>query len=341
MAIEHNISNQYVFSSELEDILITGVTSALSFEVLLNGNSIFSSSFTPGVDGTVRIYDISTLLSAYITGVYGDFTFKIAGEETQVRVFRSNVSVASQARFFLSSYFLSSAMAKKITTLKRYETLSFYAFESCDVYVEAIYYDGRLVTKQHFLLSSTDVKVDDVNTVDVSSMNFLDYSCGELISYTVVAGRRRYTFELHDGMPEAEPALMFLNNFGVWETIYLVGTREAKTETKRSLAYINGKYTLYHLDEQKHYKAKTGVLLGGMLAIAEDLARSKSIFTLDSHGEAVDEIVITEGEFVHTNADEALPSFTITYRRCRRCSAMVDVVRPPKLFDKTFDNTFD
>ena len=341
MAIEHNITNQYLFASELEDIVITGVTSSLSFEVLLNGETIFVSSFTPGNDGSVRIYDISSLLSTYITGVFADFTFRIAGEDIPVRVFHSNAPVAAQARFFLSSYFLSSAMKKKITALNRCETLSFYAFEPCDVYVEANYYDGRLVTRQHSIISSADVKVEDVNTIDVSSMNFLDYSLGELISYIVVAGRRRYTFEVQEGLPEAEPAFMFRNNFGVWETIYFVGTRTTSPEMKRSLAYINGKYSLYHIDEQTLYKAKTGVLLGGMLAIAEDLARSKSIFTLDSHGEAVDEVVITEGEFEYTNADDALPSFVATYRRSRRCSAMVDVVRPPKLFDKTFENTFD
>lgn len=343
MAIEHNITNQYLFASELEDIVITGVaTSSLSFYVSLGEDIIFSTSYVPNKDGVVQIYDISSLLLTYITGVYADFTFGIAGETTLVRVFRTNAPVAEQARFFLPSFFLSSAMGKKITVLNRFETLSFYAFEPCDVCVEANYYDGRLVTRQHTIISSAEVLVDDINTINVSPMNYLDYSLGELISYTVVAGRRRFTFEVQEGMPDAEPAFLFKNNFGVWETIYLVGTRETVAEIKRSLAYINGKYTLYDVDEQQVYKAKTGVLLGGMLAIAQDLVRSRSIYTLNSRGETVDEVVITDSNDVKfTNDYNALPSFTLTYRRSRRCSAMVDVVRPPKLFDKTFDNTFD
>lgn len=342
MAIEHNITNQCIFASELEDIVVTGVATSLSFYVSLGGEIIFSTSYVPNKDGVVRIYDISSLLLTYITGVYADFTFGVASETIPVRVFHTNAPVAEQARFYLPSFFLSSAMGRKITILNRYETLSFYAFEPCDVYVEANYYDGRLVTRQHSICSSADVKVDDVNTINVSPMNYLDYSLGELISYTVIAGRRRFTFEVQDGIPEADPAFLFKNNFGVWETIYLVGTRETAADIKRSLAYINGKYTLYDVDEQQVYKAKTGVLLGGMLAIAQDLVRSRSIYTLNSRGETVDEVVITDSNDVKfTNDYNALPSFTLTYRRSRRCSAMVDVVRPPKLFDKTFDNTFD
>ena len=63
MAIEHNITNQYLFASELEDIVITGVaTSSLSFYVSLGEDIIFSTSYVPNKDGVVQIYDISSLL---------------------------------------------------------------------------------------------------------------------------------------------------------------------------------------------------------------------------------------------------------------------------------------
>lgn len=342
MAIEHNITHLQMFSSEFEDIVATGVTaSTMPFSIVFDGITIFSSSFVPDSKGVVRIYDVSSLLKPYIKDVFADFTFRISGHDMPVRVFSSNAPVAESARLFLSSFFLSSAMSKKITALNRYEVLSFYALESCAVTVEARYFQNELIVKNFELLSASEVLVDNVTTIDVSPRLFEDYSMGELISYTVIAGRRRYTYEIHNGLQSAEPAVIFKNNFGVWETMYLVGTRESSTEMTRSLAYINGRYTLYHLDEQQLYKAKTGALLGGLLPIAQDLLRSRSIFLLNSRGEATDEIVITDEDDKFTNDDNELPVFTITYRRSRRTSSLVDVIRPPKLFDKTFDKTFD
>lgn len=340
MAIEHNITHSYMFTSEFEDIVITGASS-VSFSIIHEEETIFTSSFIADGNGVVRIFDISSLLSTYISGVFADFIFRINGEDTAVRVFYSNAPVAEGARLFLPSFFLSSAMHKKRTALYRHEVLSFYAFDACEVYVEACYYGTGLVTKQYPLIAAAELVLNDVTSVDASPMQFVDYSLGDLVCYTVVAGRRRFTFEIGEGMPSAEPAIIFRNNFNVWETIYLVGTRESTPEIKRSLAYINGKYSLYHIDEQHLFKAKTGILLGGMLTIAGDLARSRNVFLLNSRGEATDEIVISDADLKHTNDDNALPSFIFTYRRKRRCSAMVDVVRPPKLFDTTFDKTFD
>lgn len=339
MAIEHNITHSYMFSSEFEDVVITGASS-VSFSVAFEDKIIFSSSFVADANGVVRIFDISTLLSTYISDVYADFVFRINGQDTPVRVFHSNAPVPESAHLFLTSFFLSSAMHKKRTAHNRREVLSFYAFEACDVYVEAYYYNKSLVSHRYPLIAAADLAVDDVTAIDVSPMKFVDYSLGELLFYKVVAGRRNFTFELND-FPAAEPAVIFKNNFGVWETMYFVGTRESTPEIKRSLAYINGEYSMYDIDEQHLYKVKTGVLLGGNLSIAEDLARSKCVFLLDSHGEATDKIVFTDSDTKYTNNNDELPAFVFTYRRSRRNSSLVAVVRPPKLFDRTFDRTFD
>lgn len=65
MAIEHNITHSYMFSSEFEDVVITGASS-VSFSVAFEDNTIFSSSFVADANGVVRIFDISTLLSTYM-----------------------------------------------------------------------------------------------------------------------------------------------------------------------------------------------------------------------------------------------------------------------------------
>lgn len=340
MAIEHNIQNSLMFSTELEDIIVTGVSSSLTFAIAVGDETIYSTTFTPDADGTIHIYDISSILDSHIPATFADFTFYIGSQTVPVRVFHSYAPVAENACSFLPSFFLSSAMKKKITTTYRIEVLSFYAIDSCEVFVEACYYNGQFNTKRHSLIAAADVTLNEIISLNVSAKRFEDNSLGELISYTVVAGKRRFTFDILD-IYTAEPAFLFMNNFGVWETFYFSGTRESIPEIKRSLAYINGKYSLYDIDEQQLFKARTGVLLCGSLAIAEDLSRSKSIFLLDSRGNAGDEVVITDEERKYTNDDNAMPTFSYTYRRCRRKSGLIEVIRPPKLFDKTFDETFD
>jgi hypothetical protein len=190
-------------------------------------------------------------------------------------------------------------------------------------------------------MSEQDVVLNAINSVNVSPAKFVDNSVGELISYVVRAGERSFSFEVDSTLAKADPALLFRNNFGCWETMYLTGTIETEYEIKRSHAYIDGKFRLYDIDDTESFKANSGVLLDSMVRLGMDLARSKSIFLLDSTGMANDEIVISDSEIKYTNDDDSMPTFDYTYRRASFVSGMLHTIRPPKLFDKTFDITFN
>ena len=342
-----NTSSSCVFITHMQSMHIVEAKKNVTFSIEKNNEIVFTAKFVPDSKEEIHIHNLRDILENNIEGVFARFTF-IAKEDNSGQytrtysVFKSAVRVSETADEFLPSFFLTTLINRKITQLKRYETLSFYTENKCNVYVVASYFnDNNIYTKEIELMSENDVKTRDINSVDVSPSRFVDDSIGNLTSFVVRAGERSFSFNVDATLPKSEPSIIFLNNFACWETMYLTGTVETELELKRSHAYIDGSYRIYDIDETELFKANSGILLDGMINLGKDLARSKSVFLLDSMGVASDEIVITDSEIKYTNDDDAMPTFEYTYRRASLVSAMIHTIRPPKLFDKTFDTTFN
>lgn len=342
MNFSDNINSAIVFSTELDIISISGVNAELSFAIAKNDVVRFETKYTPDTDGNITIYGIRKILDIYIDNVFSDFSFIFNETTFTIRVFKSSIRFTETASYYLSSFFLTTLQLSKISSPERFETLSFYpqTGESYDVYAAITYYNGIISTKEITLIAAADLVVNEVNTLDVSPHKFEDDNLGTIISVVVNAGKRSFVFYLDGYQPSAEPALLFCNNFGCWETIYLTGTMDTESEFKRSHALINGAYRQYDYDEAEILKANSGILLGNMLRLGMDLARSKSIYMLDSQGKAGEELIITSSEIKYSNDDDALPSFDFTFRRSLM-QPLFDVFRPAKLFDSTFDITYN
>ena len=345
--IQDNREGGLAFSTHLQDLWIDGASGSVTFLIAVGGITVFSAEYVPDGNGEIRLYNLRRILESHIDGVFADFVFTVketgkSNHSVSYRVFKTAVRVSESAEEFLPSFFLTTLINRKTTQLGRYETLSFYPQSVCSVYALASYYCvSGIETKEVPLMSEQDVVLDAVNSVNVSPSKFVDDSIGELIGYVVRAGERSFSFEVDPTQAKAEPALLFRNNFGCWETMYLTGTVETEYEIKRSHAYIDGKFRQYDIDDTESFKANSGILLDSMLRLGMDLARSKSIFLLDSMGVANEEIVFTDSEIKYTNDDDSMPSFDYTYRRDSFVPSMLNNIRPPKLFDKTFDVTFN
>lgn len=342
MAISHNINSNIVFSTELDIINISGVVDVLPVAILNRGVTVFTTDYIPDEAGNVVIYSIKKVVEAYIENVFSDFTFIFGDKSVNVRVLRSAIRISETAAGFLPSFFLTTLINSKKTALGRYETLSFYPQESCNVYAVVSYLDGdTLLSYDVELMSADDVILNAVNIVNVSPSRFVDESRGTLVNIVLHAGKRLFTLEIDDMLPSADPAFIFRNNFGCWETFYLTGTKETEYSIKRSHAYIDGYYKQYDFEDTEIFNANSGILLGNMLSLGMDVARTTNVFLLDIQGAAGDEIVLTDSEIKYTNDDDALPTFDYTFRRCTVVTALLKTIRPSNLFDKTFDFTFN
>ena len=335
-----NLSNigTYAFSSEL-DVLQVTTAAAINVTITHGSSVVLSSTYTP-VNGVVTIYHLNKLLAPLITDVVADFTFSDGTTSKTVHVVRAGVLVNEAADTFLPSFFLSTVMTERDTMSGRHECVSFIATGQDAVEVVAIctYVDGSTVNTATKSVAA-ELAAGELHTVDVSPDQFVDSTHGTLVSYVVVAGERKMRYRVRPAAT-SEVAMIFRNAFGAWETIYLPGSRATEPEYTRETANVNGKLTLYNLDETMQWVSHSGILRPGGVTLAHDLARSKDVFLLDG-ATAGDAIVITAVDVKTTGDWDENADFTFTWRRATNLTAMLEAQRPPKLFDDTFDETYD
>ncbi len=330
-----------MFVSEFARLTFTSVEQNVSFVVLKGSEEVFRTSFFTDSRGRVTVYDLDRLLETLIPDLYAEFTFLIndvpLGMEN-VKIFRCATSVNEPGQTFIPDFFLTSSMAERNTCHGRYECLSAYCETETPVVAECAYYlaDGSLTTV------NVDVAiVNGAASIDVSPDLFENPDLGQLVAYVINCGRRQARFRVLAYMPEYSPAVIFRNSFNCWETMYLTGTKETSSSYERSVAYICGRLRNYHIDETMTFKANTGPLRPGELPIALDLARSKEVFMLNANGSTGTEITITDANIKHSNEDSEIKDLTITYRLADIRNIAFDTARPPMLFNKIFDKTFD
>ena len=141
-------------------------------------------------------------------------------------------------------------------------------------------------------------------------------------------------------LPTAEVAMLMRNAFGAWEAVYFAGMTEQSPDYTRETALVNGRLRLYNLEETDTRKCWTGPLRPSGVSLTRDLARSRDVVLLE-RGVASDEVVVTAVDVKHTSADNDIADMTVTWRRSSLLSARLVPVRTPKLFDETFDETYN
>lgn len=330
--------NDYMFVSELCRLSFLEVaTDELSLSVEVEGAEVFANTYVPDPGGGVTVYDLDRLLEPLIDGLYVDTVISVNGVAHEVKVFACDAAVSEPAVTFLPDFFLTPVMTERDTAIGRLEILSAFCRE-----------EERLMASCTFLLDDGGVETRTVEgpllqgavSVDVSPALFVS-SPGRLISYTLTCGKRKARYRVLGYAPEADPALIYRNCFHVMETIYLTGKKETVPAYSRSSAVIGGRLRNYDVTETMSYKAMTGPLRPGVESAVYDLARSREVFLLSPDGSPGDEVTVTDCDLKRTNEDDAIPDFSITYRRADRRNHVYGALRPPRLFDKTFDETFE
>lgn len=333
--------NELMFVSELSRLTFRTDNPDCTFAIVRNGQEVFKQSYVADSNNLVTIYDLDRLLDTLIADIYDSFTFLVSGTAlgcSNVKVFKCNAAVAEPAKTFIPDFFLTASMGERDTTPERYEVVTLYTDTETPVQAICTYVgDDLTVTTVNENITS----LLGWSYIDVSPSRFMKPEKGTLVAYTIQAGKRKAHFRVHPSLPEAEPAVIFRNCFHAWETLYLTGAMETSGNYTRSSAIVGGQFRIYDIEETLSYKAQTGPLRPGAVPVAMDLARSKEVFLLNADGTVGDEIAITAVENKHTNEDDHMPDFSFTYRRVDRRNTMIAVERPPRIFDKTFDETYE
>lgn len=334
----------YAFSSALASLVFTTDQDSAFFTLMCGGKEVLSESYVPDADGEIAINDLQGLIEPYLSSnLIEKCSYLISdGVSERSRDFTVQYCAAESsmpANEFMSRYFLSTLMGEKTTALGRKEFVHLVTQESCSLVAYCTYYSPSegLSTDSFTVKQITDL--NKVVTVEVSPELFIKEN-EELVNYAVQAGSRYQKFVVDSSCPDAAPVLLFTNSFGCQETVYCTGTHALEPEYIRSTAYMNGMYRNYRIEENKVFKANTGVLTHDMALWLDDLFRSKEIYLLD--GSTVGkEITITESESKRSNDLDNLPFFTFDYRYAQRNHNILQLPRAGRVFDNTFDYTFE
>ena len=337
-----------VFLNDLQDISF-GIGSASRAKVTVTalGRTLYDETLWP-IGGAVTLHDLPSLLHAScrsglqvtyaVTISELDTTGTVATRTISFTAVYANVETGQTASAFLASRFLTIFEGARRTAPGRKEYLSYIGSETASV--TARYADG---STQTFTPQVTQTS-GSYRQIDVSPGNYAS-SSSALARYTVTCGSRSMTYDMDYLHPDAAPIIMFENSFGVDEIFYCVGKHEVSGEyTRYSTLLQSGMTRNYRTDEVRRFTAATGVLTRPEAAWLDELFRSEEVYVCNVISGTLSrtkEITILESESKNDNSDDTLPEFTFSYRYAQRQQNVMQTDSLGRIFDNTFDSTFE
>lgn len=353
MAVLKNSPGELCFSSSLTDIVFG--TDAGSGRVVLdficNGqrrNALDETMFADA-EGMVTIGDLPAIAWIYARQ-YLQVMMECSFTDSQgtasiapVTILYANADVDVSAAAFTETHFLTTLNGTKLTAYGREERI--YAYGAAQVSVTAqLMDDNGNLSEQSVVLTPFEA---------LSTLNRYGFSVGpdnvsealaltgqKIFSYSVVAGERRQDFQVMDDIVPPAPSLMFVNSFGCFEFLHCVGTHRKASKYERLSVRMKGKLRNCRIIEDRQFTANTGWLNQFMADWADELFRSEEVYLWTESGTGK-EVVVSDSKSELTNEVDDMPAFEFTYGYAQRLHNVMQTVRAGRIFDNTFDHTFN
>lgn len=333
-----------LFSCRFPDVQISGVGTSALVTIAISGDTAYSEMLYPGSSGIVLV-EMRELVEPYARqSLTVPVVITAEGENgtTQTRTVQVLYCAADMgddltAQEFYQKWFLSTLMGPKLTALGRMEKLNYYGNDTAEV--TAMYSDG---TSQTFVPTVTGGN-DAYKRIDVSPDQYVEEG-KTLVELTVTAGLRSQRYIVEPERLDCAPILGFINSFGVEELVYCTGLHQVTPDYKRSMARVGRYQRVYRVEETRSFKADTGILNAAMADWVDELLRSDEVWVYNYYNGRVQtgrEVVITESKSDRSNDDAELPRITFTYQYAQRNHNVLQLYREGRIFDNTFDDTFN
>lgn len=326
---------------ELSEVVLQTSRARLHVNLSGSGGVIFENDFFPDSSGKVIVRDVASIVEEALDESPCGF-FTLYADDMRgfpFWVVKCAVNPGEPGTTHLATRFLTSMTAERDTDISRRETLSAWNTSGDVCEVRGVYAskDGSIVRKTFTPVAPASVS-DSLQTFDVSPAKFNDVEGFLLIGYTVILGQRRQSYRVLVDPPKYDPAVVFRNSYGVWETMYMCGERIDDAQYTRDTASVLGRFRTYSVTETLQFTVSTGPMRHGADRIARDLARSKAVFLMNADGSAGEEITLTDCTVKHSNASDFSPVYTFTFRNAELEKAPS---APFRIFDYTFDQTYE
>lgn len=340
----------FAFSSNFQEIVLSDVKSDVTF-ILRNKNNfgeyveIIAETYTPDIDKKVYILGLSEIIASNISGAsYTEFSFYFRNAEDTLiydsKIILSRAEINISAKQFVESYFLSLMQGDKTIQVDSLQFLSLYVTDPISMKYVAQYRDseGNYTSSTDELVNIT--VVDRIVGLSVSP-SFLEREGYQLVKFAIIAGKRSVTFLIDRYSRPSELELIFVNNFGVSETFAVMGSIDRENKYTNELGYMRGKFKKYHIEAVKEYTANTGILDQYTADWLEDLYNSKKVNIAEAGQVYGKEITIIEATVKRSSSHSELPSHEFKYRLSQQNQVVVDFKKSSRVFDDSFDYTFN
>lgn len=327
------------YSGSLPDLRIEGITaeSAVVRLFYTSGSTvyIFNETLCPDVSSRITLLGFAHMVTRHmlhhglrqitltlsVTPLGGSVTSFIC------TVYYSSVLIADTTTFN-TNRFLTMCDGAKHSNLGRAERL--YA-RSTPCRFTVFYADG---TRQTGSLTYTSV-VSGIYAFDLSPSNFV--LSGKRPSHIIVTcGSRSQQYIIPSEDDAGIDGLVFVNAFGLKETIYFAGVRGTKPAYKRSEIQVGRTIRQYDIDETVTHEWNTGIITLPTARLVQDLCRSYDVRRI-STGERV---VINDCKADYDDADDSLTSLTVSWQLASDVQESEGAVSGG-IFDDTFDESFN
>lgn len=324
------------FSSEFDELQITA-TSPITLTIASASGLLLQNKYTP-ISNKVSVYDLDRLLATSDSDMLAQYEFAVSGQGAKrVLILRSGTKLTMSGADFVAGHFLSPVMGERTTTLNRREMVTVLLDTSADIVASCVYADGTTLSTVDIVLAS-DVPAQSLQEVDCSPSLLVDESKGRLVQYVVKAGNRRMLYRVRPTCA-TRLGMLFRNDFSVWEPAYFTGMNEHTQKITREQAAIGTIMTTYDIHEEDSVKSYTGPLRPSEVELFRSLARSTEVMLIEN-GAVTDPVVIDDVSVKHTDEEGHLPAFTFTWHRAS-LRTVTTVPITPRIFDETFDDTFE
>lgn len=352
ITVKSGLSGEY-FSATVPDLQFGIGGASADVAITLDGDEVYSESLYP-VAGDITLSDLADLVRPYAKArLVTEMAVAIIERDAdggslatasasctivycEADIY-SGEDIATDAADWCATHFLTLLGGERVTAMGRYETLHYTGTEAATV--TAVYADG---TTAEFAAQAIGGN-SRYTTIDVSPSLFA--AAGkELVAYTVSAGSRTQHFELDPACPDCAPVLVFSNSFGCEEMLYCTGTATLNGQYKSDTAYIEGLNTAYKITETTAVKADTGPLTFAMADWCRELFRSDSVRAVAFVGGTYKpgkRMVVEDPKVEYSNDPGELPRLTFTIAYAQKNHNVVQAARAGRIFDNTFDNTFN
>lgn len=336
------------FMSDIGRIILTSSDPTVSVQISVSGQTIIDEAYVPDRNGTIRILEIGNAIKGHLSGiVQGDMvlSYTSAGAKQTVnsKLLYCDVEIADDTPTWLKKHFLTLATAKQIGS-QWHEWISLYNQAQVTLSLIFTYSDGTSETKNVYSSSETN----RIHTIDITPSKHQNQS-KKVVAMTARATEgsevRTLIYGVMQDYRPAAPRLIFRNSFGVEETFYCVGEHELKPTYETTNAVVEGELKELDIQETKMFTANTGALTTTMSNWADDIFRSPSIHILcvDNSGAVYrgKEIAIVSRKADRSNDDAFIASYSFEYRYAQRNHNIFDEAKAGRIFDNTFDTTYD